>query len=197
MVEQQFPKSEWGPGPWQDEPDRVEWNDERTGLACRIIRNMWSGNFCGYAGIPATHPYFGWGYDDDIKLAPGDLKDATINDVGIVNAFFYAMTGGQKHGTIPLGMTLKAHNGLSFAGNLLGESSGLWFFGFDCGHAWDVTPALDMMLRRHLLNMPIPDRQYRDVEYVKKEVTALAFQLRQLETRVLLDGDVLAFAAQK
>ena len=63
----------------------------------------------------------------------------------------------------------------------------LWWFGFDCGHAGDVTPGL-----------PFPAEltaswKYRDLEYVRKEVTALAFQLRQLEMRVLLDDGVLTF----
>lgn len=24
-------KAEWGPGPWQDEPDKAQWIDEATG----------------------------------------------------------------------------------------------------------------------------------------------------------------------
>jgi hypothetical protein len=27
-------KSQWGPGPWQDEPDKKQWQDEATGLPC-------------------------------------------------------------------------------------------------------------------------------------------------------------------
>jgi hypothetical protein len=188
-------KSRWGPGPWQDEPDRLDWNDERTGLACRIIRNMPLGNLCGYVGVPPSHPYFGWNYDDDIRFAPGDLEDATIEDVGIFDAFIYAMQGGREHGTIPLGMTLKAHHGLTFAGSLRNDPSGLWYFGFDCGHAWDVLPGFQMTeLFREL---PLPGRTYRDIEYVRKEVTSLAFQLRQLETRVLLDEGVLKMIGAK
>ena len=35
-------KSEWGPGPWQEEPDKAVWIDERTGLDCMIHRNRWA-----------------------------------------------------------------------------------------------------------------------------------------------------------
>jgi hypothetical protein len=193
------PKSSWGVGPWQHEPDRVEWNDERTGLACRIIRNMIFGNLCGYVGVPPTHPYFGWDRDDDIKLAPGDLDDATIDDVGVVDALIYALEGGTEKGTIPLSMTLKAHHGITWSGELAGggdaQTSRLWWFGFDCGHAWDVSPAMDRLFDRYKIDEHpiIPDRKYRDIDYVRKEVTALAFQLRQLETRVLVDDGVLQF----
>lgn len=180
-------KAAWGPGPWQDEPDRLEWKDERTGLACLISRNMHFGNLCGYVGVPPMHPYFGWDRSDDIKLAPGDLEDTTVDDIGTLDAFIYMLQGGPSHGTIPLSMTMKAHHGITFSGSI--DDSPLWWFGFDCGHAWDVAPAVE----RTLPPLGIPDRKYRDIEYVRKEVTALAFQLRQLEMRVLIDEGVLKF----
>jgi hypothetical protein len=184
-------KAAWGPGPWQSEPDRLEWKDERTGLTCLIVREMLMGGLCGYVGVPPSHPYFGWRYNDHIKLAPGDLEDASLNDIGIVNAFCYALGGGPSQGTIDLGMTLKVHHGISWSGERddFTTQTGLWFFGFDCGHAWDVLPGLEAKFR----HFDIPDRQYRDIEYVKREVTSLAFQLRQLETRVLIDHGMLRF----
>lgn len=204
-------KSHWGPGPWQSEPDELAWKDERTGLACQIIRNMFTGQLNGYVGVPPTHPYHGWDYSDHIKLAPGDLEDSTINDVGIFDAFVYAFGGGRERGTIPLGMTMKAHSGITWSGGLAGgddaESSGLWWFGFDCGHAGDVCPGLRAFdawanefmppeLARKLVEQSL-DWKYRDLEYVRKEVTSLAFQLRQLETRVLLEESVLKLIGAK
>jgi hypothetical protein len=29
----------WPPGPWDDEPDRIEWIDEATGQPCLMRRN--------------------------------------------------------------------------------------------------------------------------------------------------------------
>lgn len=37
-------KSAWGPGPWQDEPDRVEW--EHAGLPCLMVRSRDLGQWC-------------------------------------------------------------------------------------------------------------------------------------------------------
>jgi hypothetical protein len=193
-------KAAWGPGPWQSEPDHLEWKDERTGLECRIIRNMIFGNLCGYVGVPPSHPYFGWDRSDDIKLAPGDLETSTVDDIGVFDALVYAMQGGPERGTIPLSMTLKAHHGITWSGQLPtdDDAAGFWFFGFDCGHAWDVTPAMDGLFKRYKMGEhPIPNRKYRDIEYVKREVTSLAFQLKQMETRVLLDEGVLKMIGAK
>lgn len=54
-------KSAWGDGPWQTEPDRVEW--AHAGLPCLALRNH-HGNWCGYAAVPPGHPRHGTGYDD-------------------------------------------------------------------------------------------------------------------------------------
>jgi hypothetical protein len=40
-------KSAWGPGPWTDEPDKVQWTDTATGLPCLAKRNPRGGHWCG------------------------------------------------------------------------------------------------------------------------------------------------------
>ena len=57
-----IPKSEWGPGPWQDEPDRAEWR--HAGLPCLAVRVMHHGSWCGYVAVPPGHPAYGKPYDD-------------------------------------------------------------------------------------------------------------------------------------
>jgi hypothetical protein len=39
-------KSWWPRGPWDDEPDKVQWPDEATGLPCMVKRGP-VGSFCG------------------------------------------------------------------------------------------------------------------------------------------------------
>jgi len=51
-------KSKWGPGPWQDEPDRLEWKTE-AGFPALIIRQRRYGNLCGYVAVPPGHPWHG------------------------------------------------------------------------------------------------------------------------------------------
>jgi hypothetical protein len=50
-------KSTWGPGPWQTEPDRLEW--KHAGLPCLIVRVEHHGALCGYAAVPPGHPLHG------------------------------------------------------------------------------------------------------------------------------------------
>jgi hypothetical protein len=62
-------KGDWGRGPWQSEPDKVQWVDEATGLDCLIVRGP-SGALCGYVGVPETHPYHGKDYSSCALAEP-------------------------------------------------------------------------------------------------------------------------------
>jgi hypothetical protein len=63
-------KSTWGDGPWQSEPDRVEW--EHAGLPCLARRSPMGGNWCGYAAVPPGHPLHGKHYADvDVRVHGG------------------------------------------------------------------------------------------------------------------------------
>jgi hypothetical protein len=62
-------KSAWGPGPWQDEPDRVDF--VHAGFACFAKRGP-AGSWCGYVGVPSDHPAYGKEYDDvDVDVHGG------------------------------------------------------------------------------------------------------------------------------
>lgn len=50
-------KSDWGKGPWQDEPDKVQWQDNATGIPCLAVRNS-LGNWCGYVGVSKGHKLY-------------------------------------------------------------------------------------------------------------------------------------------
>lgn len=65
------PKSEWGPGPWQDEPDEATWVDPATGYTCQILRNTEvTGALNGYVFLPGGHPFWGKPYGD----LPADIN---------------------------------------------------------------------------------------------------------------------------
>jgi hypothetical protein len=56
-------KSEWAVrGPWDHEPDKLQWQDEETSLPCLIVRGP-AGALCGYVGVPKDHPLHGKDYD--------------------------------------------------------------------------------------------------------------------------------------
>jgi hypothetical protein len=63
-------KSTWGPGPWQDEPDRVDF--VAHGFACFVKRHPRHGHYCGYVGVPREHPAYGKSYQDiDVEVHGG------------------------------------------------------------------------------------------------------------------------------
>ena len=63
----------FGPGPWVDEPDRVEWRAH--GFVC-LVRRSPMGNLCGYVGVPPEHPWHGKSFEDIEAFAHGSLTYA-------------------------------------------------------------------------------------------------------------------------
>lgn len=52
----------FGPGPWVDEPDRLEWKHGE--LYCVISRHQQDGYLQGFVGLPPTHSLFGKSHAD-------------------------------------------------------------------------------------------------------------------------------------
>jgi len=145
MTEQD--KSTWGPGPWQDEPDRLEWR-HASGLACLIVRAH-TGSLCGYVGCPEGHPWFG--------------KDYGAPELGAIEAhggltYADACQGDICHEPMP------------------GEGE-VWWLGFDCAHYMDRSPAMEARLRALGTDLLSSFGHYRTIAYVRAEVERLAEQV--------------------
>lgn len=116
-------KAAWGDGPWQSEPDKIQWQDEATGYPCLIVRHPHFGFFCGYVGVQPNHPSYGKDYNDVGVSAHGGLTFADSCGHGEDES------RGVCHRPAP------------------GEPDNVWWLGFDCGHYMDFAPALDSMRR--------------------------------------------------
>jgi hypothetical protein len=118
------------------------------------------GALCGYVGVPPGHPLFG-----DVERASGLLS---------------------VHGGVTYGGTCR---GPICHKPLPGEAEVFWF-GFDCAHAWDVVPGLVELMTSverdlGLWGVQRPTFQesrstYKDLAWVTREVEQLAEQLRDL-----------------
>ena len=148
-------KAPWGPGPWQDEPDKEQWADEATGLPCLVKRSRLGGNLCGYVGVPDGHPWSGQHY--------GDIGDDRADVHGGLT-YSGACQEGPEDATI-----------CHVPGP--GEPDHVWWLGFDCGHAWDIMPAMEARdLERGWPLIRDRDTTYKTVAYVKAECASLARQ---------------------
>lgn len=144
-------KSAWGAGPWQDEPDKKQWRDEATDLACLIHRND-GGAWCGYVGVPPGHPFHGKDYDEVSVDAHGGLTFAA----------------GCGHSADP-------SRGICHVPSP-GEPDDVWWLGFDCSHLGDASPAYAAVCGSMGLSA-LGQGVYRDLAYVEREVRYLAAQI--------------------
>jgi hypothetical protein len=190
-------RSGWTPGPWDGEPDRIEWRDA-AGTPCLIVRND-MGALCGYAAVAPGHPWYQKEYGDCV-YGCAELKPTPLEPIGkspvpesiqkrhMSRKRFACAENYSLHHT-PEAL-INVHGGLTYSGSCRGaichvpqpgEPDPVWWFGFDCSHAWDVTPGMDAALRKagsRLPDMGLRDSVYRDAAYVRLEVERLAEQLR-------------------
>jgi hypothetical protein len=155
-------KSTWGEGPWQDEPDRAQW--QHAGFACLAVRHPDHGNFCGYVGVPRVHPAYAKHYDV--------VSDADV-DLAVHGGLTYS---GKCQGRI-------CHVPEE------GMPADVWWLGFDCAHCWDLAPGLRARMREimpasHFERFPEADRDevYRTLDYVREQADRLADQLAEMDT---------------
>lgn len=145
-------KSEWKPGPWIDEPDKVSWTDQATGRPCLIHRNG-SGALCGYVAVDPGHPFHGKSYDGLDVQVHGDLTYASFCQEGDDES------EGICHVPEP------------------GAPDNVWWFGFDCAHSCDLSPGFLHTYAKYGETYPFRDAEYRDIAYVVAECEKLAKQL--------------------
>lgn len=63
MMNYTVDRTDFGPGPWNNEPDEIWWQDVTTGYSCLVRRNG-MGALCGYVAIPQGHPWYNIHYDE-------------------------------------------------------------------------------------------------------------------------------------
>jgi hypothetical protein len=159
-------KSDWGDGPWQSEPDKVQWTDEATGLPCLAVRNSRSGAWCGYVGVVEGHPAFGLSYDAANNVIPllEDEDDRSFEVHGGLTFADFCQEDAQERGICHVPQP--------------GQPERVWWLGFDCAHAEDMAPGSMAQVRRYREMLEAnARRQYRPLVYVQAECVRLAQQL--------------------
>lgn len=185
---------------WIDEPDRVFWHDESTGLPC-LARRGTSGSWCGYVAVPPEHPWYQVNYCD---CPHGEY--ATIRRLGDTGLSYTLVTCDEEDGWCehrPENI-IDVHGGLTYSDfctdeqetgicHVPGEDEpdNVWWFGFDCSHSRDYLPGTEARLRAIYAECPELGQRdpaidelfpttYKSLEYVKEEVRKLAAQLNEI-----------------
>lgn len=164
-------KSAWAQGPWTAEPDRVNFVTT-NGMDAAIIRARHSGALCGYVGVSVAHPWFGKDYSDSVIPSDEQLAAPVDTDkLSVISLFLAAMSGDNPSDGARIDCVMQVHGGLTYSNAGIadfGEDRSLWYFGFDCSHYRDLSPAMPSMFQ---------DGEYRDIDYVRAEIESLALQL--------------------
>lgn len=113
-----MPASQWPPGPWDDEPDKIQFQHEATGLPCLILRNG-GGALCGYVGVTREHPLYG--------------VDYTEPDIEVHGGLTFAGRCGGGPDAEQMGICHVPGEG---------EADDIWWLGFDCAHCYDLSPGM-------------------------------------------------------
>jgi hypothetical protein len=153
----------WPSGEWDTEPDKVQWQDQDTGLPCLAIRHAYFGNWNGYVGVHASHPWYGVEREKIHVHVHGGLSYHGFSDPPEEEAWGICYVPGP------------------------GEDPQIWWFGFDCNRGWDLSP-LELLREQEMRDWDpwlavmrslgiAMDRQYRTLAYVQKQCCLLAVQL--------------------
>lgn len=144
-------KSSWPRGPWDSEPDKIQWPDEETGLPC-IARRAGAalGHWCGYVGVAEDNPCFGKGCEDIDVEVHGGLTFAEACAEGDPETSIYHIPNPD-------------------------EPDHIWWFGFDCAHSGDRMPGMESLMPD--LGRISRDSEYRTLDFVQRECKSLAKQL--------------------
>jgi hypothetical protein len=197
-------------GEWDNEPDKIQWLDEDTGLDCLMVRNHF-GSWCGYVGVTEGHPLFGVGYDTENPVLL-KMRDDMLQKPVPANPSFavcIAMLSGELN---PSPATvLDVHGGITFADFCSEPTEEQWI---KDGRDKLFSEWCDEQNAHRICHVPLPGRPakvwwfgfdcchsgdfspgtrrfpdlnswrsdvYRNRAYVEEEVTKLARQLKDLE----------------
>lgn len=163
---------------WLNEPATKSFKDEASGYEIQITRGP-GGHLCGYVGVPGSHPFFGKNYNDTVAV-PSEVaaRSIDVDKVGAINIFCAALKADDlAKGEIDMVLAVDVHGGLTYSGERApsSEIKGLWWLGFDCAHAGDLSPEYGT---RGFAR----DGVYRNIAYVEAECASLAKQLSDLST---------------
>lgn len=159
-------------GPWLREPDQKVFM--HRGLPCCMLRHESVGHWCGYVGVPRGHLLWGAEYGEPFEELKPWIEARYRHQINPASLGFRTMIDILFSGELETSPenALVVHGGLSWTRDYRPDQApdGFWWFGFDCGHAGDLSP-------RMLSIFGSDYGTYRDRFYVEGWTRCLAQQL--------------------
>lgn len=183
MITYPIDRTGWPPGPWDQEADNAAW-DLPNGLHAVIRRNP-MGGWCGYVGVPPSHPWHKHSYNDKAKPDKALLnRRVDVNELSVISLFCASMSDDKPDRTgLRMDLAVRVHGGVTFAGRIPPEHQGRvdhWYFGFDCAHAGDSLPGLLQHLSNSYWDIVERHNVYRNESFVRSETAHLSEELLNL-----------------
>ena len=164
-----------------------------SGYRCVVIMGS-MGHRCGYVGIPSSHPLHGVDYSEEVPALEHKIEEVLKGTIGKRSPILvFIMAGKQGNEYARPDFMFDVHGGITYSGGMGMKpypvpSEGLWWFGYDCGHAGDAKDLsiVDDYIREVEERFPT-EGILRNLDYCTAECESLAKQLRELEPRLLIE----------
>jgi hypothetical protein len=135
------------------------------------------GHRCGYVGVPHGHPLYGVAYHEGAPCLQAPEGDEKLGKRSVMTILAASVDGLQPTPE----MVFDVHGSLTFArgGDYPVQNTGLWWFGFDAGHAGDAPEisAITDKATRDVYGSLARHGVVRTLEYMVKECESLALQI--------------------
>lgn len=154
--------------PWENEPDKKVF--EYKGFGCKVLRHDSMKFLCGYVHIPI------------LKQAKGRM--AQFQSFFIEYGLIEDDDGSNVYYQFDEIFDIRVHGGITFSRVIEENDQKFFVIGFDCGHAGDLIPSMESILRRPIFGHADPifgSDIYRDMNYVESECKSMVDQLLEEE----------------
>lgn len=173
---------------------KVERIFDHRGLKCVVTYN--TGGFrCGYVGVDKSHCLYECGFKDHCPILE-EHAHTLVNFTPLQKDLDILMSHPTDNYIISPRLVFSVHGGITWSGGGPGSQypidSDLWWFGYDCNHAWDKKD-LSCARKDSLLEMVVQLQlgEHRTLEYCENECKQLAEQLYHFQSKIRREYSML------